>query len=148
MHCYFQELEESRTRTTTHIEEVDGRLEGEYEARLLEALREIRSQHEIDIQTMRNDLETLYENKVNRKVINVLSMEKLRKSVCLTFGKLHPCYYEVWIMLNRCFVRRSGLGVVSWTSDPVLALWQRFDSYSRRSFLLQSPWVRDLLYIT
>ena len=31
-------------------------------------------------------------------------------------------------------VRRSGLGVVSWTCDPVLALVQRFDSHSRRSF--------------
>ena len=31
-------------------------------------------------------------------------------------------------------VRRSGLGVVSWTCDPVLALGQRFDSHSRRSF--------------
>ena len=34
--------------------------------------------------------------------------------------------------LNLYTVRRSGLGVVSWTCDPVLALGQRFDS--RRSF--------------
>ena len=29
--------------------------------------------------------------------------------------------------LNLYTVRRSGLGVVSWTCDPVLALGQRFD---------------------
>ena len=59
-----QELEETRVRTTTTIEETDGRLEQEYEARLLAALQEIRSQHEIDLQTVRTELEVLYENKV------------------------------------------------------------------------------------
>lgn len=61
---FYQELEESRIRTTTQIEEVDGRLEKEYEARLLEALRDIREQHEFDLQTVRSELEILYENKV------------------------------------------------------------------------------------
>lgn len=59
-----QELEESRIRTTTRIEEVDGRLEEEYEQRLLAALREIREQHESDLHTVRSELETLYENKI------------------------------------------------------------------------------------
>ena len=45
-------------------------------------------------------------------------------------------------------VRRSGLGVVSWTCDPVLALGQRFDSHFRRSFCCNPLGVRDLLYIT
>ncbi|KAK7116770.1 lamin Dm0-like [Littorina saxatilis] len=61
---YESELEESRVRTTTTIEEVDGRLEQEYEQRLLEALREIRQQHEVDLQTVRTELEILYENKI------------------------------------------------------------------------------------
>lgn len=61
---YEQELEESRTRVTTQIEEVDGRLELEYEQRLLEALREIREKHESDLQQVRVELETLYENKI------------------------------------------------------------------------------------
>ena len=60
-----QELEESRIRTSTTIEEVDGRLEKEYEQRLLEALREIRAQHEMDLQTVRSELEILYESKVS-----------------------------------------------------------------------------------
>jgi hypothetical protein len=46
------------------VDEVDSRLEHEYEQRLLEALREIRDKHEIDLQTVRTELETLYENKV------------------------------------------------------------------------------------
>ncbi|XP_076443906.1 lamin-B1.S-like [Babylonia areolata] len=59
-----QELEETSIRTTTKIEEVDGRLEEEYEQRLLEALREIRSQHEEDLMRVRYELETLYETKI------------------------------------------------------------------------------------
>ena len=66
MHLFLpQELEESRIRTSTTIEEVDGRLEKEYEQRLLEALREIRAQHEMDLQTVRSELEILYESKVS-----------------------------------------------------------------------------------
>eukprot|EP00745_Piridium_sociabile_P044901 TRINITY_DN9563_c0_g1_i1.p1 TRINITY_DN9563_c0_g1~~TRINITY_DN9563_c0_g1_i1.p1 ORF type:complete len:607 (-),score=172.55 TRINITY_DN9563_c0_g1_i1:775-2595(-) len=59
-----QEIEEHSIRTTTKIEEVDGRLEEEYEQRLLEALREIRGQHEEDLQRVRYELETLYETKI------------------------------------------------------------------------------------
>ncbi|XP_005094526.1 lamin-B1 [Aplysia californica] len=61
---YEQELEESRVRTTTQLEEVDGRIEQEYEARLQDALREIRAQHDYDLQSVKVELETLYESKV------------------------------------------------------------------------------------
>lgn len=61
---YEQEIEESRVRVTTQMEEVDGRLEQEYEQRLLEALREIREKHEFDLQTVRSEIEILYENKI------------------------------------------------------------------------------------
>ncbi|BFZ01480.1 hypothetical protein BsWGS_04519 [Bradybaena similaris] len=61
---YEQELEESRIRTTTQLEEVDGRIEQEYEARLQDALREIRAQHEYDLQSVKVELETLYESKI------------------------------------------------------------------------------------
>ena len=40
-------------------------------------------------------------------------------------------------------VRRSSLGVVRWTCDPVQGAEVRF-----LLILLQSPWERDLLYIT
>ncbi|KAL8577274.1 hypothetical protein ACOMHN_062783 [Nucella lapillus] len=59
-----QEMEEHSIRTTTKIDEVDGRLEEEYEQRLLEALRDIRSQHEEDLMRVRYELETLYESKL------------------------------------------------------------------------------------
>lgn len=57
-------MEESRIRTTTQLEEVDGRIEQEYEARLQDALREIRAQHDYDLQSVKVELETLYNNKV------------------------------------------------------------------------------------
>ncbi|CAL1527291.1 unnamed protein product [Lymnaea stagnalis] len=62
---YEQELEESRIRTTTQLEEVDGRIEQEYEARLQDALREIRAQHDFDLQSVKVELETLYNNKID-----------------------------------------------------------------------------------
>lgn len=68
---YEQELEESRIRTTTQIEEVDSRVEQEYEDRLQNALREIRAQHDYDLQSVKVELETLYETKI----------EDLRKQV-------------------------------------------------------------------
>uniref|UniRef100_A0A0B7BDN2 Lamin n=1 Tax=Arion vulgaris TaxID=1028688 RepID=A0A0B7BDN2_9EUPU len=61
---YEQELEESRIRTTTQIEEVDGRIEQEYEARLQDALHEIRAQHDYDLQSVKVELESLYESKI------------------------------------------------------------------------------------
>ena len=68
----FQELEESRIRTTTQIEEVDSRVEQEYEARLQDALREIRAQHDSDLQSVKVELETLYECKVRFFSFNVV----------------------------------------------------------------------------
>ena len=53
----------------------------------------------------------------------------------------------ILIPVVMCDVRRSCQGVVSWTCDLVLALGQRFDSHSRRSFCC-NPCVRNLLYIT
>ncbi|GFS18928.1 lamin, partial [Elysia marginata] len=61
---YEQELEESRIRTTTQMEEVDGRIEQEYEARLQDALREIRAQHDYDLQSVKVELESMYESKI------------------------------------------------------------------------------------
>ncbi|GFO46387.1 lamin [Plakobranchus ocellatus] len=61
---YEQELEESRVRTTTQLEEVDGRIEQEYEARLQDALREIRAQHDYDLQSVKVELESMYESKI------------------------------------------------------------------------------------
>lgn len=64
-------MEESRIRTTAQLEEVDGRIEQEYEARLQDALREIRAQHDYDLQTVKVELETLYESKVRKGQILV-----------------------------------------------------------------------------
>ena len=76
-------------RTTTQIEEVDGRLEQEYEQRLLEALREIREKHELDLQTVRMELETLYEGKVSLTSF-------LLVSVCCVLGWF---FFRFW-----CFI--------------------------------------------
>ena len=63
-----QELEEARIRTTTQLEEVDGKYEEEYEARLQDALREIRAQHDYDLQSVKVELETIWQSKVFAKL--------------------------------------------------------------------------------
>ena len=60
--------------------------------------------------------------------------------LCFNFIKFEWEMTSFKFSSNNCpylkfyWVRRSGAGVVSWTCDPVLALGQRFDSHSRRSF--------------
>ena len=80
--CYlvYQELEESRIRTTTQMEEVDGRIEQEYEARLQDALREIRAQHDYDLQSVKVELESMYEGKVQWQIQGPHQVGKSGKS--------------------------------------------------------------------
>ena len=59
-----QELNETRTRTTTSTEEVDGGLTSEYEDKLADALREMREEHDHHLQMVREEIETFYETKV------------------------------------------------------------------------------------
>ena len=50
------------------MEEVDGKYEEEYEARLQDALREIRAQHDYDLQSVKVELETIWQSKVFAKL--------------------------------------------------------------------------------
>ncbi|XP_050402464.1 prelamin-A/C [Patella vulgata] len=61
---YESELEESRVRTTTEISQIDGAFQDEYEARLADALHELREQHETDLLSVKSELEVLYQTKV------------------------------------------------------------------------------------
>jgi len=47
------------------VEEVDGRLQSEYENRLRDALQEMRSENEEQIRKMREETEAMYDRKVN-----------------------------------------------------------------------------------
>lgn len=58
-----QELNETRTRTTTSTEEVDG-VNTEYEDKLADALREMREEHDLHLQLVREEIETSYEAKL------------------------------------------------------------------------------------
>ncbi|GAB1600951.1 lamin-B1-like isoform X2 [Argonauta hians] len=60
-----QELNESRTRTTTSLEEVDSGMSPVYEERLADALREMREEHESHIQMVREEVEVFYETKLS-----------------------------------------------------------------------------------
>ncbi|CAH1797736.1 unnamed protein product [Owenia fusiformis] len=59
-----QELNETRTRLETSIEEVDGSVNRQYENKLQDALREMRAAHEIQMRIYREETETLYEAKM------------------------------------------------------------------------------------
>jgi len=59
-----QELNESRMRTTVEVEEVDSRLQVDYEARLAEALQQMREENDAQIRATRGEAETYFQRKV------------------------------------------------------------------------------------
>lgn len=62
---YEQELNETRTRTTTTIDEIDAGVREEYETKLADALQQFREEHDEQLRQVREELEDLYEGKVN-----------------------------------------------------------------------------------
>ncbi|CAG9833262.1 unnamed protein product [Diabrotica balteata] len=59
-----QQLTETRTRRQVEISEIDGRLAEKYEAKLQEALQELRDQYESQMANNRGEIELLYEQKI------------------------------------------------------------------------------------
>ncbi|CAH1155512.1 unnamed protein product [Phaedon cochleariae] len=61
---YQQQLTETRTRRQVEISEIDGRLAEKYEAKLQEALQDLRDQYEAQMANNRQEIELLYEQKI------------------------------------------------------------------------------------
>lgn len=61
---YEQEVTETKKRKQTELSEIDGRLQIEYEAKLQDALRELREQYEEQLKNNRTEVEFLYETKI------------------------------------------------------------------------------------
>lgn len=60
-----QELTETRSQKSIEISEIDGRLQQEYEAKLLASLQDLREQYEAQMRVNRDEIETLYEMKLD-----------------------------------------------------------------------------------
>ncbi|XP_066153692.1 lamin Dm0-like [Euwallacea fornicatus] len=61
---YQQQLTETRTRRQIEISEIDGQLAEQYEAKLQQALQDLRDQYENQMANNRAEIELLYENKI------------------------------------------------------------------------------------
>lgn len=61
---YQQQLTETRTKRQIEISEIDGRLAEHYEAKLSQALQDLRDQYEGQMANNRQEIELLYENKI------------------------------------------------------------------------------------
>lgn len=61
---YQQQLTETRTKRQIEITEIDGRLAEQYEAKLQQALYDLREQYEAQMANNRQEIELLYENKI------------------------------------------------------------------------------------
>lgn len=61
---YQQQLTETRTRRQVEISEIDGRLSEQYEAKLQEALQDLREQYESQMGSNRVEIELLFEQKI------------------------------------------------------------------------------------
>lgn len=64
LQVYQQQLTETRTRRQVEISEIDGRLAEQYEAKLHQALQDLRDQYESQMANNRHEIELLYENKI------------------------------------------------------------------------------------
>lgn len=64
LQIYQQQLTETRTRRQVEISEIDGRLAEKYEAKLQEALQDLRDQYESQMAANRAEIELLYDNKI------------------------------------------------------------------------------------
>lgn len=60
-----EELNETVSRSRVVVEEVDGRLQTEYESRMKEALQEMRNDNDEQIRRMREETEAMYERKLS-----------------------------------------------------------------------------------
>jgi lamin B len=60
-----QELNETRTRTETHLEEVDGVLQQEYENKVGAALQEMREENEYNMRVTREETENVFMSKLD-----------------------------------------------------------------------------------
>jgi len=58
-----EEITEMRSRRHVEIQEVDGRLQQEYESKLQESIRELRAEYEAQLRANKEELEGLYETK-------------------------------------------------------------------------------------
>lgn len=59
-----QEVTETKKRKQVELSELDGRLQVEYEAKLTEALKDLRDQYEEQLRNNRSEVEYLYETKI------------------------------------------------------------------------------------
>ena len=57
-------MNESRSRTEVSMQEFDTTVEREYQSRLADALKEMRQQHECDSRIHREEMELMFETKV------------------------------------------------------------------------------------
>lgn len=59
-----QELNETRTRSTIEIEEVDSRIADEYESRMKEAIQQMREENDAVVQATREEAEAYISRQV------------------------------------------------------------------------------------
>ena len=59
-----QELNETRTRSTIEIEEVDARFADEYESRMKEAIQQMRAENDAVVQATRQEAESYISRQV------------------------------------------------------------------------------------
>ncbi|EDV57875.1 lamin Dm0 [Drosophila erecta] len=90
-----QEINESRRIKQTEYSEIDGRLSSEYDAKLKQSLQELRAQYEEQMRINRDDIESLYEDKIRR----------LQEAAARTSNSTHKSIEE----LRSTRVRIDGL---------------------------------------
>jgi len=88
-HQYEERVEEIRTRKSVELQEIDGKLQQEYEAKLQDTIQELRNDFEAQLRANKEESDNLFEQRVadlksqNKRIQNTLSskLEDLNGSV-------------------------------------------------------------------
>lgn len=113
MQVYQQQLSETRTKRQVEISEIDGRLAEQYEAKMQQALQDLRDQYEGQMANNRHEIELLYENKIknlqtaaNRNsgaaTAAIDELRQVRTRIDTLSNKITELEGQNVILTNRC----------------------------------------------
>lgn len=107
--CYEQEITEIRTRRTLEIQEVDGRLQQEYELKLQQSLQELRAEYEGALRSNKEELDGIYEQKVADLKAQLKRIQNSSQSKSDEVSSLSSRVETLTLSLSKIEGEKSGL---------------------------------------
>jgi len=135
-----QEITESRSKKTTEISEIDGRLQEQYEARLQGALQELRENYEEQLKNNRIEVENIYETKIDELTRRI---EMTTDSSDALNGSLRDAKVKVQELSSRLsFLESTNSSLETRVSDLEAQLESERDDHAGELLILKEEIAR------